>query len=186
MGSGGEEARPGRGGPHGSGVGVLVEVFKSWSWGHLSYFSVRDVLCLKPPPLLVQLQRTSPDCVLCCVPGGAFTWAVPGCSREGGIARMHPPHALPQDCASGLQPHALQPSRLLCPWNSPGKNTGVSCPSLLQGIFLTQGLNPGLLHGRQILYCLSYQGGPSSPAPEVPTSSQACNFWISHFYPSSG
>ena len=36
--------------------------------------------------------------------------------------------------------------RLLCPWNSPGKNTGVGCHFLLQGIFLIQGLNPGLPH----------------------------------------
>ena len=35
---------------------------------------------------------------------------------------------------------------LLCPWNFPGKNTGVGCHFLLQGIFLTQGLNPHLLH----------------------------------------
>ena len=40
-----------------------------------------------------------------------------------------------------------------CPWNSPGKNIGVSCILLLQGIFLTQGLNLDLLHCRQILYC---------------------------------
>ena len=39
-----------------------------------------------------------------------------------------------------------------------GKNTGVGCHSLLQGIFLTQELNPGLLHCRQILYQLSYKG----------------------------
>ena len=38
------------------------------------------------------------------------------------------------------------------------KNTGVGCHFLLQGIFLTQELNPGLLHGRQILYHLSHQG----------------------------
>ena len=47
------------------------------------------------------------------------------------------------------------PTTLLCPWNSPGKNTGVSCHFLLQGIFLTQGLNSGLLHllhCRKILY----------------------------------
>ena len=42
------------------------------------------------------------------------------------------------------------PPRLLCPWNSPGKNAGVGCHSLLQGIFLTQGWNPGLLQCRQI------------------------------------
>ena len=41
---------------------------------------------------------------------------------------------------------------LLCPWDSPGKNTGVGCYFLLQGIFPTQGSNPGLLHCRQMLY----------------------------------
>ena len=44
--------------------------------------------------------------------------------------------------------------------DSPGKNTGVGCHALLQGIFPTQGLNPGLLHCRWILYQLSYQGSP--------------------------
>ena len=38
-----------------------------------------------------------------------------------------------------LQPHGLQPARLLCPRGSPGKNTGVGCQVLLQGIFPTQG-----------------------------------------------
>ena len=42
--------------------------------------------------------------------------------------------------------------------DSPGKNTRVGCHDLLQGIFPTQGWNPGLLHWRQILYCLSHQG----------------------------
>ena len=46
------------------------------------------------------------------------------------------------------------------PWNSPGKNTGVGCHSLLQGIFLAWGLNPSLLHYRQTFYCLSHQGSP--------------------------
>ena len=45
-------------------------------------------------------------------------------------------------------------------WGSPDKNTGVSCHVLLQGIFSTRGLNPGLLHCSQILYCLSHQGSP--------------------------
>ena len=39
-------------------------------------------------------------------------------------------------------------------------NTGVGCHFLLQGIFPTQGSNPGLSHCRQMLYCLSYQGSP--------------------------
>ena len=59
----------------------------------------------------------------------------------------------PMDCS----PPGL---RLLCPWNLPVKNTSVSCHSLLQGIFRTQGLNPGLPHCRQILYHLSHQGSP--------------------------
>ena len=42
-----------------------------------------------------------------------------------------------QPCPT-LWPHGLRPVRLLCPWNSPGRNTGVGCPSLLRGIFLTQ------------------------------------------------
>ena len=48
--------------------------------------------------------------------------------------------------------------RLLCPWNFLDKKTGVGCHSLFQGILLTQGSNPGLLHCRQTLYCLSHQG----------------------------
>ena len=51
-------------------------------------------------------------------------------------------------------------ARLFCPWNSPGKNTGVSSHCLLQGTFLTQGSNPSLLPCRQILYHLSHQGIP--------------------------
>ena len=47
-----------------------------------------------------------------------------------------------------------------CPWNSPGKNTGVGCHSLLQGIFPTQGSNLDLLHCSQNLYRLSYEGSP--------------------------
>ena len=58
---------------------------------------------------------------------------------------------------------SLKPARLLCPWISPGKNTGVGSHSFLQGIFLIQGLNPSLLHCRQILYSLSHQGSPIVP-----------------------
>ena len=49
-------------------------------------------------------------------------------------------------------------TRLLRPWGFLGKSTGVGCHFLLQGIFPTQGLNPGLLHCRQTLYHLSHQG----------------------------
>ena len=44
-----------------------------------------------------------------------------------------------------LPPHGLQPTRLLCPWDSLDKNTGVGCHALLQGILLTQGTNPHIL-----------------------------------------
>ena len=54
--------------------------------------------------------------------------------------------------SDALQPCGLQPTRLLCPWDFPGKNTGVGCHPLLQGIFLTQVWNPGLPHCRQALY----------------------------------
>ena len=49
---------------------------------------------------------------------------------------------------------------ILCPWITPGKNTRVSCHSLLQRIFPIQWSNPGLLCCRQILYSLRYQGSP--------------------------
>ena len=62
--------------------------------------------------------------------------------------------------SDSLWPYGLQPTRLLCPWDSPGKNTGVGSHFLLQGIFLTQGSNLGLLYCRQILPCLSHQGRP--------------------------
>ena len=53
--------------------------------------------------------------------------------------------------SDSLRPHTLQPAIFPCPWNSPGKNTGVDCHALLQGISLIQGSNPGLLHCRQSL-----------------------------------
>ena len=59
----------------------------------------------------------------------------------------------PSDMSDPLWPHGLYN-----PWNSPGHNTGVGSFSLLQEIFPTQGLNPGLPHCRQMLYRLSYQG----------------------------
>ena len=62
--------------------------------------------------------------------------------------------------SDSLWPHGLYPAGLLCPWSSPGKNTWVGFCTLLQEIFPTQGSNPGLLHYRQILYCLSHQENP--------------------------
>ena len=59
--------------------------------------------------------------------------------------------------SNSLWPHAQSSS---VHGDSPGKNTGAGGHFLLQGIFLTQGSNPGLLHCRQILYCLSHQESP--------------------------
>ena len=68
--------------------------------------------------------------------------------------------------SDSLQPPGLQPTRLLCPGNSPGKNTGVHCHLLLQGNFPTQGSNLGLLHHRHILYHPSRQERPYSSAKQ--------------------
>ena len=51
-------------------------------------------------------------------------------------------------------------SEMDCPWNSLGQDMGVGSLSLLQGIFPTQGSNPGLLHCRLILYQLCHKGSP--------------------------
>ena len=61
-------------------------------------------------------------------------------------------HWVVSDCS---RPHGLYH-----PWNAPGLNTGVGSHSLLQGIFPTQGSNPGLPHCRRILHQLSHQGSP--------------------------
>ena len=70
-------------------------------------------------------------------------------------------HSAMSDC---LQPHELYSTRLLCPWNFPGKNIGMGRLFLLQGIFPTQGLKLRLLHllHRQVNSLpLSHLGSPS-------------------------
>ena len=70
------------------------------------------------------------------------------------------------------RPHRLQPTRLLHPWDFPGKSTGVACHSGL--LFPSPGdlpdsrIKPGLLHCRQIPYHLSHQGKPVEAGPGVP------------------
>ena len=71
-------------------------------------------------------------------------------------ARLCPTLCDPMDCS---------PARLLCPWNFPGKNTGVDCHFLLEGIFPTQGSNLyllNLLHWQVDSLPLSYVGSPYS------------------------
>ena len=67
---------------------------------------------------------------------------VPSLLFGGGLVSKSVPFLYPMDCS---------PTRLLCLWDSPGKNTGVGYHFLLQGIFLIQGSNLGLLHWRQML-----------------------------------
>ena len=80
---------------------------------------------------------------------GVSVWAVLGL-----VAQSRPTLCDPVDCSRpGSSDHG----------DSPGKNTTVGCHALLQGIFPTHGLNPGLLHYRQILHCLSHQQSPRIP-----------------------
>ena len=65
-----------------------------------------------------------------------------------------------QSCPTLCNPMDCSPPGFSVRGDSPGKNTGAGCHALLQGIFTTQGSNPGLLHCRQILYHLSHQGNP--------------------------
>ena len=79
--------------------------------------------------------------------------------------------------SDSLRPHGLYPAKLLYLWDSPGKNNAVGCHFLLQGIFLTQGLNPGLPHWRQTLYPLSHQGSFIYLLREM--TSKSCFVWLS-------
>jgi len=69
--------------------------------------------------------------------------------------------------SDSLRPHGLQPTRLLRPWDFPGKSTGVGCHFLLQGIFPTQGSNPGLPHCRQMLLTSELPGKQLTPQKDV-------------------
>ena len=81
------------------------------------------------------------------------------------VAQSYPTLCNPMGCG---------PPRLLCPWDSSGKNTGMGCLSLLQGIFPTQGLNPGHLRCMQILYHLSHQDSPMKPVPGAKKIGDCC------------
>jgi len=72
-----------------------------------------------------------------------------------------------QSMSDSLQPYGLGPAKLLCPWDSPGKNSGVGCHALLQGIFTTQGSNP------RLLYLLHWQ---ASSLPLVPPGNHSSSF----------
>ena len=77
-------------------------------------------------------------------------------------------------CIQLFGPYGLYPAQLLCPWSSSSKNTGIVCHALPQGIFLTQESHMGLLHCRQILYCLSYQGSGNTAIVQFSSVAQSC------------
>ena len=102
-----------------------------------------------------KLQKPS-----CVAKGGEVTYTVPPAGGRRGSKHSLPALVLnpsfifyfsfvgtgccrlvPKSCPTLLQPHGLQPTRLLCPWDFPGKHTGVGCHFLLQGIFPTKGSN---------------------------------------------
>ena len=87
-----------------------------------------------------------------------------------------------QSCPALCDSMDYQPARLLCPQNSPGKNTGVGYHFLLQRIFTTQGLNPGLLHCRQILYHLRQQESPKWRVADITLQNLSGNYKINLVY----
>ena len=93
-----------------------------------------------------------------------------------------------QSCLTLWEPIGLWPARLPCPWDFSGKNTGVGCHFLLQGVFLTQGSNSWLLCLMQVLYLLSHWGSPIFMCNLALTSNQSpscllLNRFLLFFYP---
>ena len=96
-------------------------------------------------PFLVSACAQMADCLLGCLPaclagGVAWSgWRSEICRSPHWSSSFISPSVAQtvSKMSDSFQPHRLQPARLLCPWNSPGKNTGVGCHFLLQGIFLT-------------------------------------------------
>ena len=94
------------------------------------------------------------------------------------VAQPRPPLCHPVDCSPpGSSVH----------WDSPGKNTGVGCHALLQGIFPTRGSNPRLPHCRRVLYHLSHRGSPrilewvAYPFSRRSCGTQESNWGLLHF-----
>ena len=67
-----------------------------------------------------------------------------------------------ESCLTLLQPHGLQSTRLLCPCDFPGKNTGIGCHLFLQWIFPTQGSNTCLMPWQEGSLPLNHQGSQNT------------------------
>ena len=100
----------------------------------------RDVMSNSCDPMDCSLPGSSVNGIL---QARILEWVAISCSKSES-----------ESCSvmsDSLRPHELQPTRLLCQWDSPGKNTGVGCHFLLQDIFLTQGSIWGLPHCSRFL-----------------------------------
>ena len=84
--------------------------------------------------------------------------------------------------SDSLWPHELQPTRLLHPWDFPGKSTGVGCHFFLQGIFLTQESNLGLPHCRQTLLPSEPPGKPDYSLRTKKLQPPRWEMWIFFFF----
>ena len=92
------------------------------------------------------------------------------------------PECVTQSCLTLCNSARLQPTKLPRVWDFPGKNPGVGCHFLLQGIFPTQGSNPGLPNCRRTLYCLSHQG-KGNPLFNLLCPYKYCFFCLKCFIP---
>ena len=129
-----------------------------------------DLHCGTQPSLVTRRGLRCPQACGVSIPRPRIKFTYP--ALKGGFLTPGSPVCV--SCSvvpDSLRPHGLEPARPLCPWDSPGKNTGVDCHDLLQGIFPTQGWNPSLLHCRQILYHLSHQGSPQISLKDSSSSS---------------
>ena len=114
-------------------LGLILSEMTS-HWTILSRGESRPNLCLVRITLAAMQRGDYIDCAVLCL-----------------VAQL---------CPTVLWPHGLSPAGFSVHGDSPGKNTGVCCHALLQGIFPTQRWSPGLPHCRWILYCLSHQVSP--------------------------
>ena len=98
-------------------------------------------------------------------------WALVMTDKLNLLPLDHRLHSVAQSFPTLCDPTGVCPPGSSLHGDSPGKNTGVGCQFLLQGIFPTQELNPGLPHCRQTLYRLSHQGSPDPAYTHV-----KCNY----------
>ena len=147
---------------------VVLEKILASSW--ITVYSMCSKGWTKQCPLRIELglkgwtifNRPRTRTAHCCRGGGVHVWVLDsnaGAGRKVRLAGSSWTHSYGSASCSVVS-DCLQPHGLYSPWNYLGQNTGVGSLSPLQGIFPTQGSNPGLPHCRQILYQLSHKGSP--------------------------